>query len=264
MSARSVALPARSHQLSAQQVNALVLGWQQDRDKAALDRLVVEFLPLVRRLVRRYGQSSIPNEDLFQVGSLGLVKAINRFDVSRGPRLASFAIPTILGELRRHFRDSGWAIHVGRGAQERALAVRDGQERLMSDTGRKPTAGQLAEYLEMTLEEVLDGLQALGAYETSSLDAPRDEGDGSTLVETLGCDDPNFERAEAVAVARVGLRSLDDRQRLVLRLRFFEELSQSEIAARLGVSQMQVSRILSKCLRDIQTTVDQDGALGAV
>jgi RNA polymerase sigma-B factor len=247
--------PSAGLRLSANEVNALVVRWQQKRDPAALEALVAEFLPLVKRLARRYVRSSMPTEDLAQVGSIGLINAINRFDVSRGLRLQSFAIPTILGELRRHFRDSGWAIHVPRSAQERALAVRDAKERLVTDRGKAPTAGELAGYLEIPVEDVLDGLQTLGAYETTSLDVPSDERGGMTLAESLGGEDPSFALVEERTTATSALRILDDRQRLVIRLRFLEDLSQTEIGARIGVSQMQVSRILSACLEELQAAV---------
>ncbi len=246
---------------SGHDVNELVVRWQEQRDARALDALTRRYLPLVRSLARRYGHSSIPNEDLNQVGSLGLVKAINRFDVDRGLRFESFAIPTILGELRRHFRDSGWAVHVTRGAQERALVVRDAQELLSVQTGRSPSPGQLAEYLEISVEDVLDALQALSAYQASSLDTPHDEDEGTPLIECFGSEDTNFELVERITTARGALRRLDDRQSAVLYMRFFEGLSQSEIAARLGVSQMQVSRILSKVLRELQRTVAESTAL---
>ena len=135
-------------------------------------------MPLARGLARRYGRSSEPFEDLLQVASLGLLKALDRFDPERGHPFSSFAVPTILGEMRRYFRDSGWAVHVPRGAQERALKVRDAQERLANEHGRAPTVNQLAEYLEIDTEDVIDALQAIQAYETLSLDAPRPGADG--------------------------------------------------------------------------------------
>ena len=146
--------------------------WQQHGDEAAREQLVARYMPLARSLARRYGRSSEPFEDLLQVASLGSAQGDR--PLRRRPRhpFQSFAVPTILGEMRRYFRDSGWAIHVPRGAQERALKVRDAQERLSNETGRAPTVNQLAEYLELDAEEVIDALQAIRAYETVSLDAP--------------------------------------------------------------------------------------------
>src|ERR1700761_864597 len=147
--------------------------WQRRKDERAREELVLRFVPLARSLARRYGRSSEPFEDLLQVASLGLLKAIDRHDAGLGHPFQSYAVPTILGEMRRYFRDSGWAIHVPRGAQERALKVRDAQERLSNETGRSPNVSQLAVYLELDVEEVIDALQAIRAYETVSLDAPR-------------------------------------------------------------------------------------------
>ncbi|MCW3031871.1 MAG: polymerase, sigma 28 subunit, Sig subfamily, partial [Solirubrobacterales bacterium] len=226
-------------------VEELVLRWQRDGDAAARETLVEQFLPLARKLARRYGRSSMPIEDLVQVASLGLIKAIDRFDVERGGTLSSFAIPTILGELRRHFRDTGWSVHVPRGAQERALRVRDASERLERDTGRPPTVNQLAEFLELDVEEVLDALQAFNGYEPTSLDTPRvpEEGAAGTLAEMFGAEDEGYELAEDLTVLGDALARLPEREREILRMRFAEELTQSQIASRTGISQMQVSRL---------------------
>src|SRR5580658_8010408 len=159
----------------------LFVRWQRDGDAGAREALVRQYMPLARGLARRYGRSSEPFEDLMQVASLGLLKALDRYDAERGHQFASFAVPTILGEMRRYFRDSGWAVHVPRGAQERALKVRDAQARLANETGRTPTVGHLAEYLELDIEDVLDALQAIQAYDTLSLDAPRPRADGETI-----------------------------------------------------------------------------------
>jgi RNA polymerase sigma-B factor len=220
--------------------------WQQDQDARARDALVQRFLPMARKLARRYRQSSVPTEDLIQVASLGLLKAIDRFDPDRG-RFASYAIPTILGEIRRHFRDCGWATHVPRGAQERALAIRDAIDGLAATAGHEPTANELAVYLEMDVEQVVDGLQALRAYEAQSLDAPVEE-DQVARVDTIGKEDPNLELVEDRVTVGTATRSLAARDREILRLRFVEELTQDEIGARMGVSQMQVSRILNRLI----------------
>ena len=155
----------------------LFLAWQRDGDVVARERLVELYLPLARRLARRYVRSSEPFEDLVQVASVGLLHAVDRYDVDRGRPFASFAVPTILGEMRRYFRDSGWALHVPRAAKERALEVRDAAESLRAAHGRSPTANQLAEYLELDIELVFDAMAAMQAYETSSLDAPRPSDD---------------------------------------------------------------------------------------
>ncbi len=229
-------------------------------DAAARELLVQRYLPLAKRLARRYGRSSEPLDDLQQVASLGLLKALDRFDPERGTAFASFALPTILGELRRYFRDCGWSVHVPRGTQERALRVQHAHEQLAT-ADRAPTVTQLAEYLELDREQVLDALQAVEAYETLSLDAPcpGDEGDSVTsFVETFGVEDESYERAELRAAMSGALEQLDERERTVIRMRFVDDLSQTQIAARIGVSQMQVSRLLRRALerlRDSPATV---------
>lgn len=225
-------------------------------DEAARAALVTRYLPLAKRLARRYGRSSEPLDDLQQVASLGLLKAIDRFDPSRGTAFASFALPTILGELRRYFRDCGWSVHVPRGTQELALRVQHAQEQLAT-ADRAPTVHQLAEYLELDREQVLDALQAVDAYETLSLDAPcpGDDGDAvMSFVETFGADDGCYDRVEFHASLRGALDQLDERERTVVRLRFVDDLSQTRIAARIGVSQMQVSRLLRRALERLRTS----------
>jgi RNA polymerase sigma-B factor len=237
----------------------LVLRWQRDRDRASRDELVERFMPLARGLARRYGRSSEPFEDLLQVASLGLLKALDRFDARRGSSFSSFAVPTILGEMRRHFRDCGWAVHVPRQSQERALKVRDANERLTGVRGRAPTVSQLAEYLELDVENVLDALAAIQAYETLSLDGPRSAVDEDPLVpyiESLGREDERYELVELDATVASALVSIPPRERAILRLRFFDDLTQTEIAHRVGVSQMQVSRLLRRSLARLRTLAD--------
>jgi RNA polymerase sigma-B factor len=240
------------------EVQGLFERWQQDGDEAAREQLVTRFLPLARSLARRYGRSSEPFEDLLQVASLGLLKAIDRFQADRGHPFQSFAVPTILGEMRRYFRDSGWAIHVPRGAQERALKVRDAQERLSNETGRAPNVNQLAVYLELDVEEVIDALQAIRAYETVSLDAPRGGGEEDVVPygDTLGRDDERYELVELDATVSSALAHLPARDRVVLQLRFVEDLTQTEIAERVGISQMQVSRLLRRSLEQLRALTD--------
>ena len=235
--------------------NELFARWQRHEDHAAREALVRRFMPLARSLTRRYGRSSEPFEDLLQVASLGLLKAIDRYDASRGHAFQSFAVPTILGEMRRYFRDSGWAIHVPRGAQERALKVRDAQTQLAGATGHAPTVNQLAQFLELDVEQVIDALQAIQAYETVSLDAPRPGGDdeASSYGETIGTDDDRYELVELDATLSSVLGHIPPRQRMILRMRFMEDLTQTEIAERVGISQMQVSRLLRRSLDQLRT-----------
>jgi len=216
------------------------------------------YLPLARRLAQRYVRSSEPREDLVQVACVGLVKAIERFDPERGPTFASFAIPTILGELRRYFRDATWAVHVPRGAQERAFAIEAAEEHLRTTQRSAPTVSQIAEYLHMSEEEVLDGLLAVKAYEADSLDAPAGGADeeGRSPLELIGGEDESYELIEADASVVPAIRSLGERDRRVLHLRFVCEMSQSEIASQIGVSQMQVSRILARSLGALREMAD--------
>jgi RNA polymerase sigma-B factor len=228
--------------------------WRSDGDEQSRETLVRRFMPLARSLARRYDRSSEPFDDLLQVASLGLLKALDRFDPALGHTFPSFAVPTILGEMRRYFRDSGWSVHVPRGAQERALRVRDAQERLANERGRAPTARQLAEYLEVDLEEIIDALQAIQAYEALSLDAPRPgaEEDVMAYGDAMGSEDERFELVELDATISAVLEHIPPRERLILRMRFVEDLTQTEIAARVGISQMQVSRLLRRSLDQLR------------
>ena len=237
--------------------------WRR-RDERARAALVERFMPLARSLARRYGRSSEPLEDLVQVASLGLLKAIDRFDPDRGVAFVSFAVPTILGELRRYFRDCCWDVHVPRATQENALAVEAAQRRLTADRGRAPSAAELAEFLELDLDRVLDALQAANAYGSASLDAPRtgEDGERGTLGDTLGDLDRRLELVDDGATIAAALRHLSEREREVLALRFAGDLTQSEIAERIGVSQMQVSRLLRRALERLRVLVRADGAGG--
>jgi RNA polymerase sigma-B factor len=239
----------------ADDARQLFVRWQRHGDAAAREALLTRFMPLARSLARRYGRSSEPFEDLLQVASLGLLKALDRYDADRGHPFPSFAVPTILGEMRRYFRDSGWAVHVPRGAQERALKVRDAQERLANERGRAPTVNQLAEYLEFDTEDVIDALQAIQAYETLSLDAPRPGADGDVVAygDSVGKEDERYELVELDATVTAVLGHIPPRERLILRMRFVDDLTQTEIAERVGISQMQVSRLLRRSLDQLRT-----------
>ncbi|HUZ28297.1 MAG TPA: SigB/SigF/SigG family RNA polymerase sigma factor [Solirubrobacteraceae bacterium] len=228
--------------------------WRIEDDRQARDELVARFLPLARKLARRYVQSSEPYEDLVQVASLGLVKAVERFDPTRGFAFSSFAVPTIVGELKRYFRDTAWAIHVDRGAQERARKVSDAQQKLNSLTGRTPTVDELAQYLELSQEEVLAGLQTAEAYGALSLDAPvaGEEDEESSRLDSLGVEDRELTLADDIATIFAAARHLPARERQILYLRFSEDLTQSEIAQQVGISQMQVSRLLRRSLQRLR------------
>jgi RNA polymerase sigma-B factor len=235
-------------------LDRLFVRWQQHSDQSARDTLVQRFMPLARSLARRYNRSSEPFEDLLQVASLGLLKALDRFDPQRGHPFGSFAVPTILGEMRRYFRDCGWSVHVPRGDQERALKVRDAQERFASERGRAPTVNQLTEYLELDTEQVINALQAAQAYESLSLDAPQPGAEESlaTYGDAVGQEDERYELVELDATVAAALKHVPARERMILRMRFIEDLTQTEIAARVGISQMQVSRLLRRSLDQLR------------
>jgi len=233
--------------------------WQRHGDKEAREALAERFMPLARGLARRYLGTNESIDDLVQVAYLGLVKAINRFDASRGNRFAAYAVPTILGELRRHFRDTGWAVHVSRSGQERAMEVQRAGEMLTARTGHAPTVGEIAQYLERDQEEVLDALQVTRARGAVSLDAPRPGGEEDELEtrgESIGVEDDGYELVEERSAAAHALSSLSAREQRVVRLRFEQELTQSEIAAEVGLSQMQISRILRGALERMREVVD--------
>lgn len=242
--------PKRSGTLTRRETEVLFDRWQRQHDSAARDELVERFLPLARKLARRYSGALEPFEDLLQVASLGLVKAVDRFDSSRGTAFSSFAVPTILGELKRYFRDFGWAVHVPRGAQERAVKVEDAQQQLSVKSGRAPTVPELAEYLELSIEDVLESLETSRAHHASSLDAPYDDGEGEsgTVVDTFGDEDPGLRLADTRVTVGAAASHLSARERDVLALRFVHDMTQTQIAEWIGVSQMQVSRILRRSI----------------
>src|SRR5437763_7505687 len=185
---RTLAVPVHTES------NELFARWQKHGDQHAREELVERFLPLARKLARRYTGAREPFEDLFQVASLGLVKAIDRFDTSRGTAFSSFAVPTILGELKRYFRDCGWSVHVPRGAQEQALKVEEAQQTLPTKRGRPPTVPELAEYMELSAQDVLEALETAGAHHAASLDAPHADDDGGTgtLGSLFGAEDERY------------------------------------------------------------------------
>ena len=234
--------------------------WHQQKDQRAREALVAQYLPLARKLARRYRGAREPLDDLEQVASLGLVKAIDRYDASRGIGFQHFAVPTILGELKRYFRDSGWAVHMPRGIQELALQVAQAERQLAAKTGREPTYNEIAEFLEISIEDVLAAAEASAAHHAVSFDTPHDDGDGEagTLGDSMGEIDERYDLVTLTASIAPAAKRLSERDRRVLALRFVADRTQSEIADEVGVSQMQVSRILSKALRQLGAAVDDD------
>jgi RNA polymerase sigma-B factor len=226
--------------------------YHRTHDPRVRDRAIEQYMPLARRLAARYHRRQEPFEDLVQVANLGLVKAVERYDPARGTRFASFAVPTIAGELRRHFRGTAWSLHVPRGVQEDTLRVRDAASRLTHRLGRAPRISELETETGLDAEAISEALHARAVQATTSLDQPAggcgaEDGD-ATLGELVGCEDAGFELAERQADVAPLLRALPRREREVLFMRFARDMTQSEIAQRIGCSQMQVSRILRRTI----------------
>jgi RNA polymerase sigma-B factor len=228
-------------------------------DQAAREALVQRFLPLARQLARRYQHGGEQLDDLIQVASLGLLKAIDRFDPARETAFSSFAVPTILGELKRHFRDKGWSVRVPRDLQELAVRVERVSDELSRGLGRAPSIAELAEEIGTTAEQVLEAREASNAYRAVSLDRPRDDEDehDGGMADAFGIEDTGFAVAEDAATVERLMRVLSDREREVLRLRFAEDLTQSEIGARVGVSQMHVSRLIRHAVAQLRDAAEE-------
>jgi RNA polymerase sigma-B factor len=233
----------------------LLESYVQTRDPALKEELVHRFMPLARSLALRYRGASEQLEDLIQVASLGLVKSLDGFKLDRGQSFIAYAAPTILGELRRHFRDRVWEVRLPRGLQERTMAVNEAASQLSDELGSTPTVSQIAGRLELDEEEVSEALQADEARRTLSLDIPRSRQDRESvpMVESVGRAEPGYDAVEARLAAEEA--PLDERERRVLTLRFESDLNQHEIGRRLGVSQMQVSRIMRRALRKLLVAV---------
>jgi RNA polymerase sigma-B factor len=223
--------------------------------QGARDDLVALHLPLVEHLARRFAGRGEPLDDLVQVGTIGLIKAVDRFDLERGVEFSTYATPTIVGEIKRHFRDKGWAIRVPRRLQEMRLALSSATEDLSHSLGRAPTIAEIAARLSVSEEQVLEGLESANAYSTVSLDAgSSDSDDGSAAVlDTIGVEDDALEGVEYRESLRPLLAQLAPRERQILTLRFFRNMTQSQIAAEVGISQMHVSRLLARTLAQLRT-----------
>ena len=251
--------PSDDRAARAAEDRRLLVRYHRDGDPAAREQLVERFLPLARQLARRYQRGGEQLDDLVQVASLGLLKAIDRFDPARETAFSSFAVPTILGELKRHFRDKGWSVRVPRDLQEMAVRVERIADEMSREVGRAPTPGEIAERTGASLEQVLEAREASAAYRAVSLDRPRsdDDEDGDSYADAVGAEDPGFRLAEDAATVDRLMRVLSEREREVLRLRFEEDLTQSEIGQRVGVSQMHVSRLIRQSLDEMRTELDQ-------
>jgi RNA polymerase sigma-B factor len=236
--------------------------FQRNGDRAAHEALVERFLPLARQLARRYERGNEPLDDLIQVASLGLLKAIDRFDPARSTAFSSFAVPTILGELKRHFRDKGWSLRVPRDLQELAVRVERVVDDLASELGRAPTPDEIAQHIGVRTEQVLEAREAAGAYRAVSLDRPRDDAEaGDDLVDFIGVEDPGYHLADASVTVDSLMSVLNEREREILRLRFAEDLTQSEIGARLGLSQMHISRLIRHAVDQLRQAAASDTSM---
>jgi RNA polymerase sigma-B factor len=249
--------PDRKARLRAD--HRLLERYRRHGDPAARAALVERFLPLARQLARRYEGRGEPLDDLVQVASLGLLKAIDRFDVDRSTAFSSFAVPTILGELKRHFRDKGWSVRVPRDLQDLAIRIERVGEELAGPRGQMPTVDEIAAHIGVSAEQVLEAREAAGARRAVSLDRPVDDDDDAGVVaDAVGAVDAGYGHAEAAATLGHLMRGLDEREREMLRLRFIEDLTQTEIGARLGISQMHVSRLIRQTLAQMALAAEPE------
>ncbi|WP_369182333.1 SigB/SigF/SigG family RNA polymerase sigma factor [Streptomyces sp. Y1] len=253
--------PAEARELTRVLLRRLAALEEGTREYSYVRTTLVEMnLSLVRYAIRHFTAHREPREDLLQAGAVGLIKAIDRFDPDLGVEFTTFAMPTVLGEMRRHFRDTTWAVHVPRRLQELRIALARAQDRLSQDLDRAPTVAELAEDLAVSVDEVIEGLTAANGHTAGSLDlggAEGDDGPGS-LGDRLGQEDRDLARVEDLVALKPLVAALPERDRLILSLRFCEDLTQSQIGERLGLSQMHVSRLLSRTLRRLREGLEPE------
>ncbi len=232
----------------------------EEGDHAAREELITRYLPLVRSLARRFSSRGQAIEDLIQVGSIGLIKAIDRFDINRGVELSTYATPTILGEIKRYFRDKGWAVKVPRALQDLNIRLNKVIEQLTVELNRSPTIAELAKASDSTEEEVLEALESGRAYSSLSIysSGSSDEDDSLELLDYLGKEESEYELVEQRRFLAPAMEQLDERERLILHLRFFEGMTQTQIAARVGISQMHVSRLIRKSIEVLRQQMVED------
>jgi RNA polymerase sigma-B factor len=238
----------------------LLRRYHEQGDLQAREQLIEQYMSLVRSLARRYSYRGEQLEDLVQIGAIGLIKAIDRFDLERGVELTTYATPNIIGEIKRHFRDKGWSVRVPRGLQELNVQLSRLVEQLTVQLGRSPTIPELAQAAGAQEEEVLEALESGRAYSSLSLSAGAggDGEDGLDPLESIGTEEHQYEVSEDRAVLAPGFKALDERERWILQLRFFEGLTQSQIAQQVGISQMHVSRLIRRSLEKIREAIDAD------
>ena len=240
---------------------ALLERYHDTRDPDALEALTERYMPLARRLAARYRHTDEPMDDLVQVANMALLKAIQRFDPAREVAFSSFAVPTILGELKRYFRDHSWSVHVPRDLQERAAKVNQTIDALSKQLGRSPSVKEIAGKLNLDLEDVLDALQAAQAFSATSLDADQrgEDSDPASLGDSVGEEDARYEMVEYGASIEETLDGMPERTREVLHLRFVEDMTQAQIADQIGVSQMHVSRIIRAAVAELRESISDEG-----
>jgi RNA polymerase sigma-B factor len=250
---------ARAADTAADLLNAMAAMPTGHPSRAALrDRAIEAWLPLAKHLAHRYSGRGEPTDDLIQTANVGLIKAVDKFDPDRGVDFAGYAIPTIIGEIKRHFRDRTWSIRVPRRLQELRLAITEANSTLTHTLGRSPTVTDISVHLGVTEEEVLEGLEGARAYNATSLSTPI-SADGTTeLGDTLGGEDHEYELAEMRVALGPALATLDEREQKILTLRFYGNLTQSQIADQIGISQMHVSRLLTKALTKLRGQLASD------
>ena len=238
----------------------LLRRYHEDGDLQAREQLIEQYMSLVRSLARRYSYRGEQLEDLVQIGAIGLIKAIDRFDLDRGVELTTYATPNIIGEIKRHFRDKGWSVRVPRGLQELNVQLSRLVEQLTVQLSRSPTIPELAKAAGVEEEEVLEALESGRAYTSLSLSVGGGGGDDDDLdpLESLGTEEHQYEVSEDRAVLAPGFKALDERERKILQLRFFEGLTQSQIAQQVGISQMHVSRLIRRALEKIREEIGSE------
>jgi RNA polymerase sigma-B factor len=245
----------RSAELFGQFRDESAAGAERD---SARDALVHLHLPLVEHCARRFRNRGEPFEDLVQVGTIGLIKSIDRFDSDRGVEFSTYATPTIIGEIKRYFRDKGWAIRVPRRLQELRMQIGTSTAELTQSLGRSPSPRELAEHIGCTVEEIIEGIESSNAYSTLSLDASDDSDDSAaSMLDALGVDDAGIAHVEVRESLKPLLDRLEPREKKILLLRFFKNMTQSQIADEIGVSQMHVSRLLNRTLEQLRVSLEE-------
>lgn len=229
----------------------------------AREKLVMSHLNLVRFIANKFKKRGEPIDDLIQVGYLGLLKAIDRFDPSRGLEFTTFATPTIMGEIKRHFRDKGWSVRVPRRLQELSAKVNQATDTLTSQLQRSPTIAEIADYLDATVDEVLEAMESSSAYSSVSLEAPSgaDDDDTPSVIDRYATEDSDLAFTDDRIIIEEALASFSPRERDVIEMRFLKGMTQIEIAEKLGISQVQVSRLLRRTLKKIQDKIDPEGVM---